>query len=101
MVKNKQVKIVTFLLSTTFKRFFNGLNLGGILSQTLRPIITAFLFPLSDVDVVSLTNRAISAGKCHGKPPFRPIPPQSSIATISFICILLVIVILKYPSRQS
>lgn len=66
---------------TIFNRSFRGRNLGGMLSQVLRPMSIAFTFLTPSVDVegdVRLVTRAknpISFLSCgHGRPPLLPMP---------------------------
>lgn len=65
------------------RRFFNGLNLGGMLSHVFRPMITAFLFVVSSGTwEVILAKYAISLGRRQGRRPVAPIPFVSVAATM-------------------
>ena len=68
-------------LTTTFIRFFKGLNLFGMLSHVLRPIMTALDDPSGAWDVTR-AKYAISCGNRQGSVALWPIPFDFVAATI-------------------
>lgn len=68
-------------LSTTFTLPGSGLNFGGMDSQVLRPITTAFCLDGSAVLVVSSLKYAMSPGNFQGIVPPLPIPSFLVAAT--------------------
>jgi hypothetical protein len=71
----------THLLITMFSLPFKGLNLAGILSHVVLPIITALCLPGSATSLVNLLKYDISVGSFHGMSLLRPIPLSRSYAT--------------------
>ena len=59
-----------------------GLNLAGMDSHDLRPMITALSLPVSCVSVVLSLKNFMSRLIRHGRPPLIPIPRDSVAATI-------------------
>lgn len=67
-------------LRTTLRRFFNGRNLAGRDSQVFLPMITALIQLGLVVVHVRLRKRSMSAGRCHGSFPCRPMPREPAVA---------------------
>ena len=68
---------------TTFTRPGKGLNLAGIDSQVLRPMMTAFFFEGSEVFEVSSLKYFMSPGRCHGRvPPVKRVGKSGSIRSV-------------------
>jgi hypothetical protein len=69
--------------TTTLIRFFNGLNLVGMLSHVFLPMMTAFLFvAFSGTCDVILAKYAISLERRQGRRPVAPMPFERVAATI-------------------